>query len=93
MTVRFLADEDLNGDIVEAVRLREPSIDILDVKGSALRGRKDSEILEIAASEMRIVVSHDRRTMTAAFWATPDRGQTHIWTIDCAATRRDRKHR
>ena len=31
MTVRFRADEDLNGDIIEALRLREPAIDILDL--------------------------------------------------------------
>ncbi len=64
MTIRFLADEDLQGDIIEGLRSREPAIDILDVKQSALRGMKDPQLLELAAEQGRIVISHDRRTMT-----------------------------
>lgn len=32
MTVRFPADEDLDSDIIDGLRLREAAIDILDVK-------------------------------------------------------------
>jgi hypothetical protein len=32
VTVRFLADENLDTDIIQGLRAREPSIDILDVK-------------------------------------------------------------
>lgn len=64
MTVRFLADENINASIVEGLRFQEPSIDILDVKTTGLRGAKDLILLEIAAVEDRILITYDRRTMT-----------------------------
>jgi Domain of unknown function (DUF5615) len=67
VTVRFLADEDLDADITEGLRSREPAIDILDAKKAGLRGTKDPVLLELAAQQERIVVSHDRRTMTRYF--------------------------
>ncbi len=42
MTVRFLADEDIDVAIIRGVRSREPVIDILDVKTAGLRGMKDA---------------------------------------------------
>jgi len=54
LTVRFLADEDLDADIVEGIRLREPSIDVLDVKNAGLRGSEDSVLLELAARQDRV---------------------------------------
>jgi hypothetical protein len=38
VTVRFLADENLDTDIIQGLRAREPAIDILDVKTAGLRG-------------------------------------------------------
>lgn len=67
MTVRFLADEDVDGDIIQGLRSREPAIDILDVKIAGLRGMADPELLELAAQQGRIPVAHDRRTMTRHF--------------------------
>ena len=68
MTVRFLADEDLNADIVDGLRSREPAIDILDVKTGGLRGSDDAALLELAAQQSRILISHDRNTMTRHFY-------------------------
>jgi hypothetical protein len=65
VTVRFLADEDLDADIVAGLRSREPAIDIVDVKTAGLRGTKDPALLEIAAEQERILVTHDRRTMVS----------------------------
>jgi Domain of unknown function (DUF5615) len=67
VSVRFLADEDLDADIIEGLRSREPAIDILDAKKAGLRGTKDPVLLELAAQQERILVSHDRRTMTRYF--------------------------
>lgn len=64
MSVRFLADEDLDADIIEGLRSREPAIDILNVKSAGLRGMKDPALLELAAQQGRILITHDRRTMT-----------------------------
>ena len=67
MTVRFLADEDLDSDIIQGLRSREPAIDILDSKEAGYRGVKDPALLEVAAQQERILISHDRRTMTRYF--------------------------
>ena len=64
MSVRFLADEDLDADIVEGLRSREPAIDILDIKSTGFRGTKDPALLELAARQDRILITYDRRTMT-----------------------------
>lgn len=69
MTVRFLADEDVRAEIIRGMRSREPAIDILDVKNAGLRGAKDDALLEFAAHEDRIIITHDRNTMAGHFYA------------------------
>ena len=67
MTVCFLVDEDIAAGIIQSLRTRESTIDIFDVKAEGLRGMKDEELLELAAQQDRILISHDRQTMTRAF--------------------------
>jgi hypothetical protein len=74
LTVRFLADEDLRAGIVQALRSREPAIDILDVKTAGFRGMKDPALLELAAQQGRNLMTHDRQTMTRYFRARLDAG-------------------
>jgi len=68
VTVRFLADEDLDSDIVSGLLSCEPSVDILDIKNAGLRGSKYPVLLELAAEQDRILITHDRRTMTRYFY-------------------------
>jgi len=65
--IRFQADADLNDVIIAGVRRREPEIDFLTATDVDLRGLADFEVLEIAARENRILVSHDFKTMPAVF--------------------------
>lgn len=74
MTVRFLADEDLDADIIRGLRSREPAIDILDVKTAGLRGTRDAGLLELAAQQDRVLITHDRNTMTRHFRDRLDAG-------------------
>lgn len=69
MSVRFLADADLNYAIVQGVRLREPSIDLKAASAAGLEGLSDPDVLELAAREGRVLVSHDKRTMPVHFAA------------------------
>lgn len=62
--LRFLADENLDYDIVRGVWQRRPDVDILSMKEADLMGRDDPDILAFAAKEGRVVLSHDARTMT-----------------------------
>jgi len=65
--IRFQADADLNEDIVAGVRRREPGIDFQTAEEAGLRGLVDERVLELAAADGRILVTHDRRTMPREF--------------------------
>ena len=72
---RFLADNDLNDAIVRGVMRREPGIEFVRLRKLGLEKTPDRAVLEFAAREQWIVVSHDVNTMTAAALAILDAGQ------------------
>lgn len=61
--LRLLSDENFNGDIVRGLSLRQPQLDLLRVQDVGLQEFDDPTILEWAASNDRIVLTHDRATM------------------------------
>jgi hypothetical protein len=67
MKIRFQADADLNEDIVTGILRRQPAIDFQTATTAGFRSLSDLEVLTRACREGRILVSHDRRTMPAAF--------------------------
>lgn len=69
MSVRFLADADLDFAIVEGVRRREPSADFKSAIEAVLEGLADPDVLELAAAEGGILVSHDTSTIPVHFAA------------------------
>jgi len=69
LNIRFQADNDLKFGIVKAVRRREPAIAFASAQEAGLEGISDPDLLDRAASENRILVSHDRRTMLEHFRA------------------------
>jgi len=67
LSIRFQADNDLKFGIVNAVWRSEPAIDFASAHDAGLEGVGDPEVLERAAGENRVLVSHDRRTMLDHF--------------------------
>ena len=67
MKVIFQADADFNQHIVDGVRRRKPSIDFKNSTEAGLDGLADEDVLRVAASEGRVVVSHDFKTMPLEF--------------------------
>lgn len=61
--MKWLTDEDFDNRILRGLRLRIPAIDILRVQDVGLAEASDSQILEWAAQNRRILLTHDRRTM------------------------------
>lgn len=61
--IRFLTDEDFNKNIFDGVHRRLPELDIVRVQDVGLRKSRDENILEYAAAENRIVLTHDVTTM------------------------------
>ena len=62
--LRLLADENFNGDIVRALLLRQPDLDIVRVQDVGLASGDDPDVLAWAAENKRIVLTHDRATMS-----------------------------
>jgi len=62
--IRFLLDENFNGKIVRGLRARKADVDMLRVQDTELYGADDSTVLEWAAQEGRIILTHDLDTMT-----------------------------
>src|SRR5258708_33365739 len=67
MKVRFIADYDFNGEIIDGLLRREPGLDIETGHEAGLEGLPDPEVLAKAANEDRILITHDRRTMPHHF--------------------------
>ncbi len=67
MKLRFQADNDLDQRIVVATKRLDPSVDFQTAPALGLHDVDDPEVLALAASEGRVLVSHDRKTMPNHF--------------------------
>jgi hypothetical protein len=63
--LRLLTDQNFNGRILRGLRRRVASLDVVRTFDAGLASLEDPDVLEWAAKEERIVVSHDVNTMTA----------------------------
>lgn len=62
--LRLITDEDLHAGIIRGVIGRIPHLDLVRAADAGLMQTPDPVILDWAASEGRIVVTHDANTMT-----------------------------
>ena len=60
---RFVADEGFRRSIVTGLRYRIPSMDLVLAQDVGLTRTPDPDILEWAAGENRVVLTHDINTM------------------------------
>ena len=61
--LRLAVDEDFNNRILRGVLRRQPNLDSVRAQDAGLQGRGDPEVLEWAAREGRVLLSHDVTTM------------------------------
>jgi predicted nuclease of predicted toxin-antitoxin system len=73
--VHLVSDENINGDIVRGLLLRHPTLDLHRVQDVGLAEADDPTILEWAAANNRIVVTHDQATMPDFAYARVGAGQ------------------
>ncbi len=62
--LRLIADENFNNDIVRGVLRQLPTLDLIRVQDVGLSGADDPTILEWAAHENRVLLTHDVQTIT-----------------------------
>lgn len=73
--LRLAADENFNGDIVRGLIRRNPQVDIVRVQDVGLSGANDPAVLEWAAAENCVVVTHDVSTLAGHAFARVTAGQ------------------
>lgn len=61
--IRFAADENFNNDILRALKRSYPQLDIERVQDTEVYQADDPKVLEWAASQNRILLTHDINTM------------------------------
>ena len=62
--LRLAADENLNNDIIRGLLRRQPNLDVIRVQDTDLSGADDPAVLEWAAQERRVLLTHDVSTIT-----------------------------
>jgi hypothetical protein len=62
--LRLATDENLNNDIVRGLLRMQPDLDIVRVQDVGLSGADDAAVLEWAAQEGRVLLTHDISTIT-----------------------------
>lgn len=61
--MRFLADENFNGKLLDTLRAAMPEIDVLCVQDTDKIASPDPELLAWAAEQGRILLTHDVQTL------------------------------
>jgi predicted nuclease of predicted toxin-antitoxin system len=61
--LKLVSDENFNGDILRGLYRRRPDLDIVRVQDAELSKTPDPDVLAWAATEGRILLTHDRDTM------------------------------
>lgn len=62
--VKFVADENFNNTIVRGLLRRNPNLDMVRVQDVGLSGADDPTVLEWAAQDNRVLLTHDVATIT-----------------------------
>ena len=66
--LRLLADENFNGRILRALLRRIPDLDVMRAQDGPLYGASDPALLQFAADEGRVLLTHDTETLVGYAW-------------------------
>lgn len=84
--MRLLADENFNGTILRGLIRRLPELDLIRVQDVGLRNADDPTILEWAAREGRILLTHDVATITMYAYERISQGLVMPGVVEVIAT-------
>ena len=82
--LQLVSDENFNGDIVRGLLRRRPDLDLVRVQDVGLLGADDPAVLEWAATQNRILLTHDRATVPDFAYERVAAGQAmpRVWVVD-----------
>ena len=72
--LRFAVDEDFDNRIVRGLLRLLPALDIVRAQDAGLIGKLDPAVLQWAAAENRVLLTHDASTMTKHAYARVESG-------------------
>ena len=74
MSLALAADENFDGDILRGILRQHPGLDIVRIVDVGLSGADDARVLEWAAQEGRVLLTHDVKTMPRHAYERVDEG-------------------
>lgn len=80
--IRLVADEDFDNRILRGLLRRQPDLEIIRLQDTILAGADDPTILEWAAQEKRVLLTHDVSTMTSHAYARIRAGKPFAGLIE-----------
>jgi len=72
--LKLASDENLNNNIVRGLLRKKPDLDIVRIQDAGLIGADDPTVLEWAARENRVLITHDVATITRYAYERLDAG-------------------
>lgn len=66
--IAFLADENLKRKIISGLLRRNPAVDVVRAQEAGLAGVDDRVLLEWAARNQRVLLTHDVQTLVGFAW-------------------------
>ncbi len=83
--MRLLTDENFNGSILRGLIRRLPELDLIRVQDVGLMNTDDRQILEWAASDGRILLTHDVATITMYAYERVNQGLVMTGVVEVMA--------
>lgn len=80
----LVADENFNNNIVRGLLRQRPDLDIVRVQDAGLRGKEDPVVLEWAAKEGRVLLTHDAATMSYYAYERVQQGKSMPGLVEVA---------
>jgi hypothetical protein len=82
--ISLAADEDFNNNIIRGLLRRRPDLNIVRVQDVGLSGAGDPAVLEWAAKEGRLLLTHDVTTMTQYVYERIEAGRSMPGVFVCS---------
>ncbi len=73
--IKVLADQNFNGKILRGLKLRIPELDCITTYEMGLQKYSDPELLEWAANENRVILTHDAKTFPVFAYESMSKGE------------------
>jgi predicted nuclease of predicted toxin-antitoxin system len=80
--IKFLADENFNADILRGLLRQKSDLDIECIQDVGLSGADDSTVLDFAARDNRVLLTHDVNTITKYAYARLAAGEKMSGVIE-----------